>query len=81
MWLFASYRSKESPAFTLCLNIYFSVTTLALEGCCTRSQVWFAYKASYSCSIARRRLGLTSALRTKDGSGESAGEDDAERTK
>jgi hypothetical protein len=39
------------------------------------SQVWFACKASYSSSIVCHQLGSASALRTKDGSGESARED------
>jgi hypothetical protein len=49
------------------------VTTFALEGAGSRSQVWFACKASYS--IARHQLGSASVLRIQDGSGESAGED------
>jgi hypothetical protein len=76
----ALYRSKEPFAFSLCLKIYFSVITFALEGCGTKSQVWFACKASYS-SIARHQLGSANALRIKDDSGESTEEEDVVRTR
>jgi hypothetical protein len=55
------------------------VTTLAPWGRGTGSQVWFAWRASYSSSMARRHCGSASAPRTVVGTGGRVGKEVAER--
>jgi hypothetical protein len=49
------------------------------RGAGTRSQVWLAWRASYSASVARRHCGLASAPQTVVGTGGRAEEEVAER--